>query len=197
MTSVRRVKHLPVAILLAGLFVISLPARASGQSFINPFVGYNFGGDSGCPEVTDCEDKNLNLGVSFGALGSVVGAEFDFGYIDQFLGQTPSASTKVMTFMGNFMLAPRFGPIQPYGLAGLGLIRTSVDSILDIDTDQNDFGWDIGGGLMIFFGEHVGVRGDLRYLHAFQALELLGLELEVGETKLDFARLSGGVVFKF
>jgi opacity protein-like surface antigen len=192
-----RARHLAAAVLLVGLGTLCAPTRVSAQGFIHPFIGYNFGGDSGCPVVTDCEDKALNLGVGFGALGSVVGAEFEFGYIDQFLGKTPSASTKVMTFMGNFMLAPRFGPVQPYGLAGLGLIRTSVESVLDTNEGQNDFGWDIGGGLMVFFGDNIGVRGDLRYIKAFDALEILGLPIETGETKLDFGRVSGGVVFKF
>ena len=46
-----------------------------------------------------------------------------------------------------------------------------------------------------FSAPHFGVRGDLRYFHAFQDLEILGIP--IADTKLDFGRLSGGVVFKF
>ena len=53
------------------------------------------------------------------------------------------------TVMGNFMLAPKIGPVQPYGLAGLGLIRTSVEGVGTSD-DKNQIGWDLGGGLMVF-----------------------------------------------
>ena len=38
--------------------------------------------------------------------------------------------------------------------------------------DQNQFGWDLGGGLMVFFGEHVGVRGEVRYFQTFQAFSI-------------------------
>jgi opacity protein-like surface antigen len=170
---------------------------ASAQSFISPFIGYNFGGDSGCPEVSNCENKTRNLGVSFGSIGRVVGAEAEFSFIDNFFGETPGQSSHVLTFMGNFMLAPKFGLIQPYGVIGLGLIKTHAEVTLGglLESDNNHFGWDIGGGIIGYLGEHVGVRGDVRYFHAFQDLEILGLP--IADTKLDFGRVSGGVLFKF
>ncbi len=102
--------------------------------------------------------------------------------------------------MGNFMLAPKFGPVQPYGLAGLGLIRTSVQGV-GTSSDENQFGWDLGGGLMVFFGAHVGVRGDVRYYHAFQVLDFANVPilsgLGLGGQKLDYGRAAAAVVFKF
>ena len=62
-------------------------------------------------------------------------------------------------------------------------------------SDNNNFGWDLGGGLMIFFGSHFGLRGDIRYIHAFQDLSIVGFKL--GDTKLDFGRASGGIVLQF
>ena len=50
-------------------------------------------------------------------------------------------------------------------------------------------------GIIGYLGDHVGLRGDVRYFHAFQDLEILGLP--IADTKLDFGRISGGVVFKF
>ena len=95
------------------------------------------------------------------------------------------------------MIVPNLGPVRPYVLGGIGLIKTHVELTPDsiINGDNNHFGWDAGGGLMIFFGDHVGVRGDLRFYHAFDDLELLGVEL--GTEKLDFGRVAGAVVFKF
>jgi opacity protein-like surface antigen len=168
------------------------------QGFISPMFGYNFGGDAGCPEITNCDDKAFNWGVGFGALGAVFGAELEFAYTDQFFGEAPNQDSSVLTLMGNVMLAPKIGAVQPYGLAGLGLIKTSVDLTPSgiINEDNNNFGWDVGGGLMIFFGNHFGIRGDVRYYHAFQALKILGLPIE-NDSKLDFGRAAGGVVFKF
>jgi hypothetical protein len=182
---------------LAAVLMFGAARTASAQSFISPFIGYNFGGDSGCPEISDCENKTRNLGVSFGSIGRVVGGEFEFSFIDNFFGETPGTSSHVLTFMGNFMLAPRLGVLQPYGVIGLGVIKTHAEVSLGglLESDNNHFAWDIGGGFIGYFGEHVGVRGDLRYFHAFQDLEILGLP--IADTKLDFGRVYGGVVFKF
>ena len=60
-------------LLLTLLISISSAAPARAQGFVSPFIGYNFGGDSGCVEITNCEDKNLNWGVGVGALGSIFG----------------------------------------------------------------------------------------------------------------------------
>ena len=192
------VTHVLAAGALAALFLVSAASPASAQAYISPFIGYNFGGDSGCPEVSNCEDKSRNLGVSFGSIGSVLGSELEFSYIDNFFGDTPGVSSSVLTLMGNFMLAPKFGVVQPYGVVGVGLIKTHAEVTVGglLDSDNNHFGWDIGGGVIGYFGEHFGVRGDLRYFHAFGDLDLLGLPIADG-TKLDFGRLSGGVVFKF
>jgi opacity protein-like surface antigen len=99
--------------------------------------------------------------------------------------------------MGDVLIGPQIGPAQPYFAAGLGLIKTNIDFDLGslVEPDNNHFGWNIGGGLMIFPAEHFGVRGDIRYFHAFQDLDVLGLPL--GNTKLDFGRASGAVVFRF
>lgn len=182
---------------LALLISIASASPAAAQGYISPFIGYDFGGDSGCPEITGCEDKHVNLGVSFGSLGSVFGSELEFGYIPDFFGEEPGVSSSVLSVMGNLMIAPPFGPVRPYGLIGLGLLKTHTELTAPalVETDNNHFGWDIGGGLMIFPSEHVGVRGDLRYFHAFQDLEIAGLG--VGGTKLDYGRASAAVVFKF
>ena len=182
---------------LAALLLLGVTSAASAQGFISPFIGYDFGGDSGCPEITDCEDKAINFGVSFGSIGKVFGAELEFAYIDSFFGETPGISSNVLTLMGNIMLAPKFGPVQPYGVFGLGLIKThaEITALGLLETDNNDFGWDVGGGIIGYFSDHVGIRGDIRYFHAFGELDILGLTL--GEAKLDFGRFSGGMIFKF
>ena len=51
------------------------------------YIGFDFGGDSGCPNVTNCENKKLNAGVAFGAMGPVLGFEEELGYAKIFLEQ--------------------------------------------------------------------------------------------------------------
>jgi opacity protein-like surface antigen len=183
--------------ILAALILVGSARQAQAQGFISPFVGYNFGGDAGCPAITNCDDKRVNWGVGFGALGSIVGIEGEIAHTSDFFGTTPYQSTSVLTFMGNFMVAPKIGPIQPYGLGGIGLLRSAVESAGQ-NSDQNQIAWDVGGGLIGFFSAHVGVRGDVRYFHSFQVIDFSRFpNLPVRDTKLDFGRVSVAVVFKF
>jgi opacity protein-like surface antigen len=182
-------------LLIAFILVPAMSARAQG--FISPLAGFNFGGDSGCPEITDCEEKRLNAGVTLGVLGSVFGFEEEFAYANNFFGEVPGVSSSVLTVMTNALFVPDIGPVRPYVVAGVGLIKTEIELTPEslLTSDNNHFGWNLGGGVMVFFGEHVGIRGDIRYFHAFQDLELLGFEL--ADAKLDFGRAAGALVFKF
>jgi opacity protein-like surface antigen len=191
-------QFLSLAILVPVLGAVGV-GEAHAQGFISPFIGYNFGGDSGCPQISNCEDKHADYGVSVGALGPIVGFEAEFAYTPDFFGKASLQTSNVLVITGNFMLAPKFGPVQPFGLIGLGLMRTSVESG-GTTNDQNQFTWDGGGGLMVFFGEHIGIRGDIRYYHSFQALDriaLPNLDPVLGGQKLNFGRTGVAVVFKF
>jgi hypothetical protein len=59
--------------------------------------------------------------------------------------------------------------------------------------DNNSLGWDIGGGLNIFLGRSIGVRGDVRRLKTLQDVTL-GV---FGNDKVEFWRASAGLVFRF
>ena len=88
------------------------------------------------------------------------------------------------------------GPVRPYFVVGVGLIRPHVSSLVgsvtDLDAGKNSLGYDLGGGLTGMFG-HVGIRGDLR---RFKTLENIDLLIFTGE-KLDFWRASAGLAFTF
>ena len=184
-----------------GLFgvalALTLATPAYAQGFVSPFVGFNFGGDAACPNVTNCEDKRLNAGVGLGVMGNVLGFEEEFAYAKDFFGSAPGLSSSVLTLMTNVMLVPKIGPIRPYGVSGIGLIKTHVELTPTnlLTSDNNNFGWNVGGGLIILFAPHVGVRGDIRYFHAFQDLNVLGLT--INNTKLDFGRASAALMLTF
>jgi len=163
-------------------------------------VGYDFGGNAVCPTlktVGTCEDKKVNVAVAVGAMGSVFGFEEEVAYAPSFFGTSAGLNSSVLTLMSNPMLAPRIGPVRPYVLAGIGLIKTRVDLTTTslLATDNSSLGWDVGGGVMIFAGSHFGVRADIRYIHAFQDLTAQGFTL--GNTKLNYGRAAAGVVLKF
>lgn len=183
--------------LLALAFALGPSAAARAQGFVSPLVGYDFGGDASCPAITGCTDKKLNAGVALGSLGTLLGFEEEFAYAKDFFGDAPGLSSSVLTLMSNVMLAPRIGPVRPYGLVGLGLMKTHVEFTPSslLTTDNNSVGWDVGGGLIAMVSPHLGVRGDIRYFHSFQDLNVAGFA--VGNLKLDFGRASAALVLTF
>ena len=183
---------------LAVLAIVAVPHAAAAQGFISPSYGYNFGGDAGCRTATDCKDKNWNWGVSVGALGSIIGFEAEYTREGEFTGESPVQASKVTTFMGNLMLAPKISIVQPFGFVGAGLIRTEVEDLVNTTSDsESTAGWTVGGGIIVYVQKHVGLKGDVRYYHSFEATDLLGFDIGGGRNKIDFGRAAFGVVFKF
>jgi len=188
---------------LAGLTFACLVAgapSARAEGFISPLIGFDFGGDAACPALQGCQDKRLNYGVALGATGNIFGFEEEFAYAQDFFGTAPNLKSSVLTVMSSVMLAPKIGPVRPYFLTGAGLIKTHIDfstaSILT--TDNNSFGWDIGGGVHVTVAPHVGVRGDIRYFHTFQDMTFpAGLFSAGSNQKLDFGRAAAAVDFTF
>jgi len=194
------IRRLSLVLVASLLFSVAGAREAAAQGFISPFLGYNFSGQSGCQQITNCSDKRTDYGVSLGTLGSILGFEAELGYTKNFFGESSAQTSNVLTFMGNLMLGPRIGPVQPYGVFGLGLIRTTVEATLANSTsDQNQFGWDGGGGVIIMFNPHVGIRGDVRYFRTFDVLSLLNNfpNLPPSNSNLDYGRFAGAFVFKF
>lgn len=172
--------------------------RAQADGFVSPFVGFNFGGDSNCATIGTCEDKRTNFGVSFGTMGPVLGFEGEIAFAKDFFGKVPGVDNSVFSAMGNLLVGIGVGPVQPYALFGLGLIRPHASLKLAPviqDFDKNSFGYDIGGGVKIYPSRHVGVRGDIRHLRTLQDVPILGGLLQ--NEKLDFWRASIGLALRF
>jgi hypothetical protein len=195
--TVRSLRYVVTIAILLGL--TSAPARADG--FIIPFVGFNFGGDSGngCATLTDCQQKRLNLGVSFVSMGPVFGLEEDISYAKHFFGEGPGIGpdNSVFSAMTNLLIGVGTGPVRPYVVGGVGLIRPHVPSVAgsftSLGSGQNAFGYDVGGGLTGMFGKHFGVRGDVRL---FRTVQDVNVFIFTGQ-KLEFWRASVGLALAF
>ena len=182
------------AVLIVALVTCARPAYAEG--FLTPFVGFNFGGDSAnCISLSNCDEKRLNWGVSFGSRHGIFGFEEDIGYAPNFFGKTTSGDNAVLTVMSNLMVVVPAGPIQPYALAGLGLIRphAKFDSS-SLSLDQYALGYDVGGGVNIFLAHSVGVRADVRHQHTLQNITLGNL---FSDQPVDFWRATLGLALRF
>ncbi len=182
------------------LFAVAVPAMARADGMVIPFAGVNVAGNSG-HEISDAIDaKRFDWGVSFTYMGGgVVGIEGDIAYSPDFFGKTNIGGSSVLTATGNLLLGIPIGGqhgagIRPYALAGLGVARAKVDAFdgaLKLDTTQG--AWDFGGGVMFFFGTHVGLRTDLRYFRTFGTVSFLTPE----PGTVGFARGSAGLIVRF
>jgi hypothetical protein len=180
---------------VATLVFVLASAPAQAQWFAGPFAGVSFGGTA----FDDFDDggSRFTIGGNFGWLGadSHVGFEVDFGYTpidveDEFF----DFDARVTTFMVNGIFAGA-GVLRPYVSGGVGIVKTSVTEIDDV-FDNNDFGVNIGGGIMGDFSPSIGWRGDIRYFRGLVDDEE-DLEFDVDFGDLDFWRAVFGVTFKF
>lgn len=179
------------AMLIAAL-VLGLPSAARAQTFLTPYAGVTTGGDAPTSKLT------TGLSLMF---VRTVGIEIDFGYTPDFFDESDEVAlvsdSNVTTLMANLAVAPGQGPVRPYAVAGVGLLRTRVESddFFD-DVNTNSLGLSVGAGVIGMFSDNVGVRGDVRYLRRLQDPEDDNdLDIAIGE--FNFWRLTGGVTFRF
>jgi hypothetical protein len=99
--------------------------------------------------------------------------------------------------MANLMLAPKISIVQPFGFVGAGMIRTEAeDLVATLSQSESTFGYTIGGGLIIYVQKHIGLKGDIRYYHSLQAIDLVGFDIGSDRNKVDFGRAAFGVVLQ-
>jgi len=167
--------RVPRLFVIGALILALLPASASAQGWtFTPFVGANFGGNADFGEFATFDDefeKRVDFGAALGWLSDAgIGFEVDFGYSPNFFEDTAGGSnfefgdSNVTTLMGNLVLGfPGGQGVRPYGSGGIGLIRSHVEgSTFFRELDTNDFGVNVGGGLLGYFNDNVGLRGDRR-----------------------------------
>jgi len=166
----------------------TMPGPVWSQSYFTPFIGYNFGGDSvNCVSLRNCDDKRTNFGVSIGKTNGIFGVEQDIGYVPHF-GNTPDGgNSSMLTLMSSLMVVAPLGPVQPYGLFGVGLMRVHT-----VAGSKNALGYDIGAGMNLFLTNRFGLRGDLRRMRSLHNVTLFVFSGE----KLEFWRASLGLTLR-
>jgi len=186
------------AILAMFLLVPAAPARA--DIVLTPYIGSMFGGD-----LNDTAGNHVSYGGTAAFMGGgIFGVELGFNYTPEFI-QDSIASPDIhqASLMGNLIVgipmgsSDQGGHVRPYVTGGAGLFRTSSrDSELFDRFSSNDFAINFGGGIMAFFNEHVGLRGDVRYFRTLTDDEPgLGVDFNLGD--LDFWKWDVGAAFKF
>lgn len=183
------------------------PAQASADWLFTPFVGATFGGDARVSglDTADQFERQLNYGASLAWMGGgAVGFEADFGYSPNFFRTSGDSASfnfvgdgNVTTLMANLVVGAPLGAVRPYASGGVGLIKSNVDNVDGFfdKPSSTDFGFDAGAGIIGFFSDSIGLRGDVRYFRSLHNSDSETLDLSLGSFK--FWRGTVGVTFKF
>jgi hypothetical protein len=185
--------------------IFAAPAPASAEGYISPWIGVNFGQNpfDSLRNGDEIKGGRTSFGVTGGYMGAgIIGGEVDFGYSPSAFGdKSDFGSNNVLTTMANVIVGIPIGGtrgagVRPYVTGGIGLIRTSYGDLLDVDAvHNNDFGYNLGAGVMGYFATHIGLRGDVRYFRNLQDHSSSdNLNLDLGG--FHFWRASLGLVIK-
>jgi opacity protein-like surface antigen len=171
------------------------PAQARAEGYVSPFAGVNFGNDQ--------LEKKFTWGLDAGYMGAgIIGGEVDFGYAPDAFSE--SVENHVLSLMGNVIVGIPVGGtsgpgLRPYVTGGLGMIQSKISSGISSipDYDKKDFGFNVGAGVMGYFSDHLGLRGDVRYLRTVNDDDSSldnGLNLDLGG--FHFWRATVGLVIR-
>jgi opacity protein-like surface antigen len=194
------------------VFVLLVVAPVRADILLTPFVGGVFGGSANSQVAEIVGDRSRSaFGGSIAIMSAgVFGVEGDVGYTPKFFGKNLQvagvpvslAQNNVLTAMGNLTLGiplqSRNGSgVRPYAVAGIGLIRQRLSLITGlVGYTINDLGFDVGGGVLVFFSRNVGIRGDLRYFRTLGSSTISDL-IDLQPGAFNFTRASVGVTFRY
>ena len=171
---------------------VAVPRRAAAQeSFVNFLAGKTTtSSDSGG------DGPRAVYGIAFGSLVPKAGAEIEFVYLPQLFDTRVVSTSRAFSVMGDVFVGPTIGPARIYGAIGVGDLYVKLSSAA-AQFSSHYLTVNGGAGVAVFFGSHVGVRGDLRYYHP---TGLMAADLEpvaVDPEQLKFWRPTVGLTLKF
>lgn len=171
---------------------VALPRDAAAQeSFVNFLVGNTTtSSDSGG------DGPRAVYGIAFGSLVPMAGAEIEFVYMPQLFDSRLAGTSRAFSVMGDVFVGPTIGPVKIYGAIGVGDFYVNLSSAAASFTSHY-LTVSGGGGAAVFFGAHLGVRGDLRYYRPVGVLASDVAPFSIDPAQLKFWRPTVGLTLKF
>ena len=181
------------------LTVWAAPARADW--LFTPSIGSTFGADTN-------GNEHFTYGAAIGWMGEgVFGWEADFSFTPEFFEGADDdfdldGGSNVVTAMMNAIVGVPVGGqygggFRPYFTGGVGMLQTEARSTDDLfAVDNSEFGFNLGLGAIGFVSDHVGFRGDLRYLRSFED-PVEDNEFDIGVGNFDYWRGTFGLTFRW
>jgi hypothetical protein len=189
----------------AAFMVLLLPGAARAEWLLTPSLGTTFGFDT-----FGNQDPMYGIAVAatddegFGVEGELSHAPGFFKGVSEVLGFAGqgSVTTATLDVLIGKPLPTRHGlMLRPYFSGGIGVMHMHVVSgPTNFVSNNNEAGWNAGAGAMAFFGDHLGLRGDVRYLRSFRngaPSWTQGTTVDIAPGNFDFFRAAVGVTFRF
>ena len=157
-TMMRGTMNASLIVTAAAILVASVRVGADG--YVTPWIGLNV--------ANETDNGRVSYGTTAGYMaGGIFGFEADVGYSPEFFGSNIDfGRSNAITAMGNLILGVPIGGtdgagVRPFIIGGLGFVRTHTEAgrVITVSRSNNEFAYDVGGGMMGFFSEHVGLRG--------------------------------------
>ena len=162
-------------IVTGAMALVLAPVQARADGFFSPWIGSAFGAGNGV-SAANIEAGATTFGITAGGMGAgIIGGEVDFGYSPSFFGDKQVFGTNI---------DDQPDGQRDRGRAGRRTDRRGHPSLRDrrprpaahadrrrkpreLVASDNGLGWNAGAGVMGYFADHIGVRGDLRYIRGF------------------------------
>ena len=196
---------------LACGIVLAMPAAVDADWLLTPTVGATLGRDT-----HGREHVVLGAAIGWSDYDPPIGWEVDFSFApDFFEGDDKAFVFEGDSHVGTLMFNGVLGDLaftrdakgwRPYATAGIGVIqaRAVTPDFAEgrlFDSWVHEFGVNAGGGVLLFLGERIGIRADLRYVTSLEdegASWTKGSSVfDVAPGKFDFFRGTVGVTFRF
>jgi opacity protein-like surface antigen len=185
-------RRLVLILTVVAAFIVIMPRSAGADTLLTPFAGITFGGDA--------SNGQPLFGGSIAFMGGgILGGEVDYAYYPDFFDIENEFSfltdSHIQTFMANLIIGAPLGVVRPYVVGGVGLLHARATGLFD-NVSNSDFGFDVGAGLIGFFSDNVGIRGDIRYFRALRDPQEDN-EFDIALGSFNFMRGTIGVTFRF
>ncbi len=192
--------RLRALVFVAAFGVVFTPGEVRAEWLLTALAGGAFGG--GVPQGT-----KLDYGAAAGWMGKIVGFEVEVSHRPDFfeVNDAPAflfSESSVASVMFNGLISVPSGPLgdrlRPYAAGGVGWLRSRIggeDAF--IRGNNSHVGFNVGGGLFAALTDRFDIRGDIRYFRDLQGLEGDSEFFNLGDNRLDFWRVTGGVTFRF
>jgi len=190
------------------LVLVAAPRAAQADWLFTPGLGTTFGADT-----HGREHPILSAGIGW-VDDERFGWELDLGFApDFFEGEHDTfvfdGDSHVGTLMVNALLgvpgADAGRGVHPFVTGGIGVMQ--MRAVTDAGPEEalfesltHEVGFNVGAGAIAFFGDGIGIRGDVRYISSFQngiPSWTRGIGVDVAPGRFDFLRATFGVTFRF